>query len=221
MRGRRLSKSIGNFSFSMLDIMACTVGFLLFLLFILAIIAVNLNHPISESELISSIERYQEQKDKLSKEYEKKQNEYKQVFNEYEELKKIWSFWKDLRIYLFLLLLCIWMFFLLLQESKNKLHIQYSDYVIGSGQLDSEQYIIRCLPNKLIIEQEGITITLEELKRGYRTAFHNFCDKIKNKPDAQIILLMHNEGNATCVQAERIAYKMGVGDRTVIIPMEE
>jgi hypothetical protein len=118
------------------------------------------------------------------------------------------------------------MLFLLFQESKNKLRIQYSDYVIDIKDIRDIQYIqyiIHCFPDQLIIEQERITITLGELRSKHRTAFHDFCERLKNKLDSNftIVLLLHDKGNATCVQAERIAYEMGVGNRIVIIPMEE
>ncbi|MEM2991456.1 MAG: hypothetical protein QXQ02_09795, partial [Halobacteria archaeon] len=112
-----------------------------------------------------------------------------------------------------------WLLFLIYQESKNKLRIRYNDYVIGTGPPGGRRHIVHCLPDQLIIEEQGINVPLRDLQSGRQTPFHEFCRSLGH--NEQIVLLVHNYGNTTCIAAERIAYQIGVGERTIPIPTEE
>ena len=215
---RRASREINIFSFSFIDVLACTVGFLIFILVTLAVLTANLVKPPSENKISNSLIKHQKQVKNLDAKNVGLKARYQRVEKRFLDLKDRQKWVNRIPNWVFYLLIffIIWLVILVSNEYFKKPKIKYTDYVFKSSTPPpgGHRYTVECYSDRIIIKDTGGTVLVSSLERGRETPFHDLCRSLK--ANDRIYIIMRKGGNRGYIAANNVINKLGVGSKCIL-----
>ena len=213
--------TIEIFNFSFLDVLGCTIGFLIFILVTLSVVTAKLVPKTEFNKARAELGEYQKQSLHLQKRIKFKEEKLPHIEKECKQLEEKLtnkSKTKNFFSIFFLIILTLLTIILLFSYIRYKL-MRRGDAIESHGEFNDGRtlrYMVGCYENFINIGYNNKKVTLNQLRTSHNTAFDELCRRVsKSTKGDRIFFWIHVNGNKTYNIAINIMREYGINNLTI------